>query len=110
MRRVGERRSESVWEPPRGILPSAPFPGRADWGQAFFMQSDRELPRRAIQRFGGRVFGRAHEELHRAKRRSGMLRLCRLGPTLYRSQPATAGGPAIGMLSATLAWGQARRG
>ena len=47
------------------MLSPAP-PGYVGWRQAFRMQSDRELPRRAVQRFGGRVFGRAHEELHRA--------------------------------------------
>ena len=30
------------------------------------MQRDRELPRRALQRFGGRVFGRSHQQFHRA--------------------------------------------
>jgi hypothetical protein len=42
MRRAGERKSESVREPSRG------------------------LPRRSVQRFGGRVFGRSHQAFHRA--------------------------------------------
>ena len=65
MLRTGERRSDSGWEPSRGMLSPAP-PGYAGWRQAFRMQGDRELPRRAVQRFEGRVFGRSHQAFHRA--------------------------------------------
>ena len=46
------------------MLSAAPLAGRADWRQAFRMQRDRELPLRAVQRFGGRVFGRSQQAFH----------------------------------------------
>jgi hypothetical protein len=41
-------------------------PALADWRQAFRAKGDRELPRRAVQRFGGRVFGRSQQAFRRA--------------------------------------------
>ena len=48
------------------MLDRVPPAGRAERRQTFRAKGDRELPRRSVQRFGGRVFGRSHQAFHSA--------------------------------------------